>query len=184
MTDMNRVAQALNAVASVGQERAALAAAAAELARGQGLTENLSTWSSPTPDEASANLAVWQAAIAGDTANATGADADPVDPVAWAAVRQDITRSYVEVAGVEGVSGALASIDVAGILWDAITAAPKAFLDGAKQAVAGIAGGAADIVQNALAAIVQNLWFWLLAIGVGLYLLSTGKLKVPLIPVV
>lgn len=125
---MQTVARALNGVASVGQERAALAAARAELDRGAELVSGLSIYSSPTVDQAYDNVTLLRGAIDGEVRGlSASSDDSPIDVVSWPRVRRQIERCYVEVSGIEGAAGAVASIDVGGILADAIADAPRVF---------------------------------------------------------
>src|SRR2546423_15616457 len=141
---MTSVARALNLVRSVGQERAAIGAAQAEIQRGMGEVGQLSSYSSPTPEQAEGNLAIYAAALDGELrALGSSADDSPVDDGTWARVRRDIERSYVEVAGVDGAIGALDSIDVGGNLLDVIQNAPR----GVAHAVSASAGTAAHAAR-------------------------------------
>jgi len=141
MADIALVARQLNQVSSVGEERAAILAAQADVARGLDLAWQLSTFSSPTPAEASDTLNLLNVALAGEySALDSSAANSPVDPSNWARARRQVERAYVEVSGIEGAAGAQSNIDVAQILGDAIVAAPKVFL--------GAVGSAAGEVLN------------------------------------
>jgi hypothetical protein len=138
---MTQVARSLNAVASVGEERAALASARATLDYGGQLVPSLSRWASPTPDEASNDLATLRGAIDGeDRLLSSMADTQPLDPDSWARARRQIERAYIDVAGIEGAAGAAADVDVVAILGDAVANAPKVFL--------GVVGDVAGTVLN------------------------------------
>lgn len=128
MTDVAKVARALNQVESAGQARAALTAAAAELERGEALVPGLSAWSTPDPGQAYDTLTLLRVAVDSERRSyGPQADDSPVDADTWARSRRQIERTYVEVSGIEGVVGAVAAIDVGQILLDAITNAPRVF---------------------------------------------------------
>lgn len=119
------VEHALNDVASVGQARAALAAANAELDRGFAMIPDLNFLTVPTEEEATNNLSIYRPMLAAELRLlAPSADDSPIDGATWARTRSEIERVYVEVAGIEGVTGAANAIDVGQILLDAITGAP------------------------------------------------------------
>lgn len=125
---MQLVARELNRVQSVGEARAAIAAAEGELRVGYAAARGLSAFSVPSPEEASANLATLKGALAGELRTMSHRAAqDPVDPTSWPRTRRQIERTYIEVAGIEGTAGAVSRINVAGILGDAILGAPKVF---------------------------------------------------------
>jgi len=131
---MSLVAKTLNLVGSVGEERAALQAAAGELERGLDEVHLLSTYSVPTPEEAQNTLAIYKGEVAGELAAlASSAEDSAVDPDNWPRARRAIERSYIEVAGVDGTVGSLLDtrIDSPGILADAVANAPKVFLQAA-----------------------------------------------------
>jgi hypothetical protein len=140
---MTTVARALNGVQSAGQARAALAAAAAELERGNALVPGLSMWSTPNAGQAYTEIGIIRAELAGEArAYDSQSDDSPLDLDTWARSRRAIERTYVEVAGIEGVVGAVAAIDVGQILLDAVAGAPKVF-GAAVGEVLGAAGSAA-----------------------------------------
>ena len=155
---MTSVARALNLVRSVGQERAAIGAAQAEIQRGMGEVGQLSSYSSPTPEQAEGNLAIYAAALDGELrALGSSADDSPVDDGTWARVRRDIERSYVEVAGVDGVIGALDSIDVGGILLDAIKNAPGVFAEAVGEAAGTVLKAAGQAAGKGVGGIFSGL---------------------------
>jgi hypothetical protein len=140
------VARELNQVSSVGEEHAAIQSALARISYGLSIAGYLSTWSSPTPQQATDTLLILQSALEGEArAASSSADDAPVDPASWARTRRDIERAYVEVSGVEGAAGVQTAIDPVAILADAIANAPRVFaegLGGAVRTVGEIAGDA------------------------------------------
>lgn len=124
------VARELNGVSSAGQARAAIISAEKHLDYGATLTGSLSTWSSPTTDEANETLTMLRAALDAELRTIGGQSNDSeVDPQSWARARRQVERAYVEVSGIEGAAGA--SLDVqtqsVAILADAIADAPRVF---------------------------------------------------------
>jgi hypothetical protein len=149
---MQTVARALNQVASVGQERAALTAARAELDRGAELASGLNSWTSPTVDQAYDTIALQRAALDAEArALSSSADDSPIDAINWPRVRRQIERSYVEVSGIEGAAGAVDAIDVGGILADAIADAPRVFGEAVGSALRGAGEVAGKAGAGALA---------------------------------
>lgn len=169
------VTRALNDVQSVGEARAALNAASAELDRGQGLISGLSSYSVPTPEEAQNTIALYRPLLAAELRLlAPSPDTSPVDPGTWQRTRDEITHVYVDVSGIEGVAGALAAIDVGQILVDAIAGAPKVLglvvgdvLSGTGQAAGGLLGG---VFKGA------GFWGTLVLIVIAVLVLRPGRL--------
>ena len=121
-------ARALNEVRSIGQARAALRAADEAIDIGLRAADGLSPFSVPTPEGAKAHLNVLRAALKGEHNLIAPMAADsPVDPTQWPRTRRFIERVYHELAGIEGVLGSLASMDLGQILLDSVLAAPRVF---------------------------------------------------------
>jgi hypothetical protein len=157
-TDLNRVARALNDVKSVGQARAALAAAQDEVDRGFELAGQLSMFSTPDPTEARSTLNIVKAALAGErSAMNSQDDSDAVNPTGWERARRQVERAYIEVSGIEGVASVVGSIDVVQILIDAIADAPRVL----GEAAGWVADAASEPVLAILTKLVENLWFWI-----------------------
>jgi hypothetical protein len=155
-TDMTTVARALNGVQSAGQARAAIAAAAAELERGNAMVPDLSAWGTPDPGQAYTEVGLIRAQLAGEgRAYDSQADDSPLDADTWARSRRAIERTYVEVAGIEGVVGAVAAIDTGQILLDAVANAPKVF----GTAVGDVLGAAGSAAGKAGAGLLGGLGF-------------------------
>jgi hypothetical protein len=143
VADVAQLSRALNAVRSVGQSRAALAAALDQVARGNDLAEQLSVFSTPDPDEARTTMAIDAGQVTAELRLLEGReDTSPVDPTEWARQRRAIERVFVDVSGIEGVTGALAQISFAQILADAIAAAPGLIAEYAGKAAAAVAPAA------------------------------------------
>jgi hypothetical protein len=143
------LARTLNLVESVGQAKAALRAGLAEAEYGVLISEDLSWLSSPTTDEAKSTLAIDQAQLSGEL-GLLGSfdDGSPVDPTTWARQRRAVERVYIDVSGIEGVTGALRRVSFIDTLGQAIADAPRVFgeaagkvLEGAGQAVGGLGSG-------------------------------------------
>jgi hypothetical protein len=150
------VSRALNDVGSVGQARAAIAAAQNELDVGLELAPTLSLFSTPDPDEAIGEINILRAALAGEIfAMGSMADDQHVDAATWDRARRQIERTYVEVSGIEGTSGAVARIRVGEILADAIANAPRVFAEAVGETVA----GAGRIVGSAGGGLLSGLGF-------------------------
>jgi hypothetical protein len=135
------VVRELNAVESAGQARAAIASAEQHIDYGVGVSRSLSTFSTPSPEEAQNTLAILRGALEGELRTfGSQADDSPVDPQSWARASRDVQRVYVEVSGIEGAAGAsLAAQEQAPqILADAIADAPRVFARGVGEVVSGV----------------------------------------------
>lgn len=143
MSDVAQLARALNGVRSVGQARAALAATLDEVARGEDLAGQLGIWTTPDPDEARTTMAIDGAQVTSELRQLAGReDTSPVDPSEWARQRRAVERVYVDVSGIEGVTGAFAAVSFADILLDAIARAPGLIGEYARKAAAAAAPAA------------------------------------------
>jgi hypothetical protein len=149
------VSRTLNLVQSVGQARAALQMGLDEADAGVLLTDKLSIFSSPTPDEAQSTLAIDRAQLQGELNLISGRDdTSPVDAGEWDRQRRAIERTYVDVSGIEGVAGALAKVSFAGELADAVANAPSVVGQALKTAAAAAAPAAWGIGTILVLAIV------------------------------
>lgn len=143
------LARTLNLVQSVGQAKAALRIGSSHVDYGMVLAEGLSFLSSPTTSEAQSTLAIDQAQISGELRALDGFDeGSPVDPTTWERQRRAIERVYVDVSGIEGVTGALDRVSFIEQLGAAIADAPRVFgqaagevLEGAGRAAGQLGGG-------------------------------------------
>lgn len=141
--EIAELARTLNLVQSVGQAKAALRIGIAEADYGTGITHHLSWLSSPTEDEANTSLAIDRSQLQGE-ANllANLEDGSPVDPTMWERQRRAVERVFVDVSGIEGVTGALRQVSFIDILGQAIADAPRVFGQAAGEVLQG-AGRAA-----------------------------------------
>lgn len=141
--DIAQLARTLNLVESVGQARAAIHMGSLEADYGTTLAERLSWLSSPTTDEAQSTMAIDKAQLSGELRTLDGFDeGSPVDPVSWARQRRAVERVYIDVSGIEGVTGALRQVSFVDILGQAIADAPRVFGQAAGEVLQG-AGRAA-----------------------------------------
>jgi hypothetical protein len=142
------VSRELNAVASAGEARAAIASAERHLEYGYTLIPSLNMWSIPTPNEAGDTLTLLRGALDAEIRTmGSQADGSQVDPQSWARARRQVERAYIEVSGIAGAAGAQLDVDAqAGqILADAIADAPRVFGEAVGDIVGGVgrAAGAA-----------------------------------------
>jgi hypothetical protein len=152
------VSRELNAVASAGEARAAIASAEQHLAYGYSLIPSLSMWSIPTPDEAAEILSLLRGALDAELRTmGSQADDSQVDQQSWARARRQVERAYIEVSGIAGAAGAQLDVDAqAGqILADAIADAPRVF----SQAVGEVIGGVGRAVGSAGGGFLSGLGF-------------------------
>lgn len=176
MADIGEISRALNDVESVGQARAALSLARAELATGGGLADNLSWLSSPTETEARADLAIRDGGLAGEMRLLDPFDSGDAVPAAmWTRERRQVEGAYITVQGIAGVVGALGTVSLADELARAIEDAPRL--------IGGVASGLGDLAGAPIAGILRGLfgqlWFWLLLAVVVFFMVRFGipKLK-------
>ncbi len=144
--DVADLARTLNLVQSVGQAKAALRAGLDEADYGTTLAERLSWLSSPTTDEAQSTLAIERAQLTGELNTlASFDDGSTVDPTTWERQRRAVERVYIDVSGIEGVTGALRAVSFADILGQAIADAPRVFGEAAGGVLQGVGRAAGEL---------------------------------------